>query len=279
MIVLIQLLNVLLPLGYVLAVLNYLVIYVSRPEWSLRTVTPLARGLVAVHAVYLLLAALAFEHVPVASVWEAFTFIAFALAAVYLILEWRLRDPSTGVFLLTPVLFFQILSSTFVTRTQEVDPILQSSWFGAHVTTALLGYAAFAIAAVYGTLYLLLYRELKRKRTGLVFQRLPNLEVLARLNLNALIFGWGALTLAMLLGTAWAIGLQSRGELTGSFLLDPKFLSTAVVWVLYGSCLGGRYVRKWPSRDLAGVSLVTFLLMVASSIGINLFADSFHSFG
>ncbi len=279
MIVLLQLLNVLLPLGYVLVVLNYLTLYVSGTAWSLRTATPLARAVAGVHAVYLVLAAVAFEHVPIASVWEAFTFIAFALTAVYLVLEWRLRDPGTGVFLLTPVLLFQILSSAFVVHTREVDPILQSSWFGLHVTAALLGYAAFAIAAVYGTLYLLLYRELKQKRTGLVFQRLPNLEMLARLNLNALVIGFGTLTVAMVVGTWWAFGLQTRGELTRSFVLDPKFLSTAVVWVLYGLCVGGRYVWKWPSRDLATISLVTFLLMLASSIGINLFADSFHSFG
>ncbi len=47
---------------------------------------------------------------------EAFSFIAFALALVYLFLEWWMKDKATGVFLLAPPLFFQIVSSAFITH-------------------------------------------------------------------------------------------------------------------------------------------------------------------
>jgi ABC-type uncharacterized transport system permease subunit len=277
--VLLQLLNILLPLGYLLAVLVYLTLYTTRATRSVRTATSLARGVAATHAVYLVSATIAFRHIPVANVWEAFSFVAFALTVVYLVLEWRLGDQATGMFLLTPALFFQVVSSAFVTHTQEVDEILRSSWFGFHVTAALLGYAAFAIAAVYGLLYLLLYSTLKGKHVGLIFQRLPNLEILARLNLNALIFGWGNLTLAIIIGVLWVAGLESSGQLESNFLSDPAFLSASFVWVLYSICLAGRYVLKWPSRYLAGISMVAFGMLLASSFVVNLVVESFHSFG
>jgi ABC-type transport system involved in cytochrome c biogenesis permease subunit len=277
--VLLQLLNILLPLGYLLAVLDYLVLYTSRPQWSVKSATTVARSVAAVHGVYLILSAIAFEHVPVANVWESFTFVAFAITAVYLVLEWWLEDQATGVFLLAPALFFQVVSSAFLTQTREVDPILQSSWFGIHVTAALIGYAACAVAAVYGLLYMLLYRSLKGTNVGLIFHRLPNLEVLGRLNVSAMSFGWVCLALAILVGTVWARGLVVRGELEGSLLSDPKFSTTVVVWVLYSLCLGGHYLLKWPGRRLAWISVVAFLLMVASSILLNVYVESFHSFG
>lgn len=272
------LLNILIPLGYLLAVLNYLVYYVDHPSWSRETVTPLARSVVTAHFVYLVLETLAYRHVPIANVWEAFSFVAFALALVYVLLEWRMGDKATGVFMLSPALFFQIVSSAFITHTAAVNPVLRSSWFGIHVTAALVGYAAFAIAAVYGALYLLLYRELKGGRIGLIFQRLPDLESLARLNLGALTFGWGALTLAIVVGIIWSAALSASGALEIDLLADPKFLSTVTVWVIYGLCVGGRYLFRLSSRVVGWLSLAAFLLMLASSFAVNLFLRSFHTF-
>ena len=279
MTVVIELLTILLPLGYLLAVLDYLVLYLHEPKWSERTATPLARAVAVMHAAYLALLTATFEHVPVASVWEAFTFIAFALTAVYLVLESRLENKATGVFLLAPALVFQVLASAYVSPTREVSEILRSSWFGLHVTAALLGYAAFAIAAVYGVLYLLLYRSLKGSRVGLVFRRLPSLDVLSKLSTTALTFGWLNLTLAIVFGIVWVNGLEASGQLAGSFVSDPKFLSTIVIWLVYAVCLAGRFAFRWPSRQLAIVSVIAFVLMILSSMAVTLFVDSFHSFG
>ena len=57
--VLLQLLNILLPLGYLLVVVVYVALYTSRAPWSVRAATVVARGVAATHAVYLLLAAVA----------------------------------------------------------------------------------------------------------------------------------------------------------------------------------------------------------------------------
>jgi len=273
-----QLLNVLLPLGYLLAVLAYLVVFLDSPDWARKVATPLTMGVAAAHLAYLILCTLVFQHVPVANAWESFTFVAFAMVVVYLALEWRWKDKATGVFLLVPVLSFQILSSAFVTHTREVAEILKSPLFGVHVATALLGYVAFSVAAVYGTMYILLYRELKKHRVGLIFRRLPTLETLSRLNMGAIILGWVGLTLAGVLGVVWAESLTSSGMLQGNFYADPKFLLTLVIWALYGATLGGRFLLRWPNRQLAYLSLVAFFLMVGTSLAVNLVLPSFHQF-
>jgi HemX protein len=270
-------LNGFLPLGYLVALLAYLGVFVERPALE-RVATPLTWGVVLIHAAYLMLETLTFRHVPVANTWESLSFIAFAIALVYLVLEWRQEERSTGVFVLFVALGLQTLSSAFVTHTQEVPEILRSPMFAVHVTTALLGYVALAVSAIYGVMYLLQYRQLKQRHAGLLFQRLPNLETLSRLNIGALGLGWGGLTMAILAGTIWATTLQVAGEIEGSFLTDPKFLLTLGLWVLYGLCLGGRYRLRWANRTLATVSIVGFALMLASSLMVTLVLPSFHDF-
>ncbi len=278
MLAVLQLLNILLPLGYLLAGVGYLVVFTHAPEWARRWSRTFALGVAGLHFVYLVLCTLEFRHVPVANVWESFTFIAFAMVVVYLALEWRWKDQATGVFLLAPVLFFQVLSSAFVTHTREVDEILRSPLFGAHVSTALLGYVAFSVAAVYGAMYCLLFRELKKHRVGLLFRRLPNLETLSRLNMGAVLLGWVFLTLAIGMGALWAGRLSASGLLPPDVFLDPKVILTGLLWLLYGLVLGGRFWLRWPHRQLARLTLVAFALMVASSLAVNLLLPSFHQF-
>ncbi len=273
-----QLLNILLPLGYLLAALAYLVVFLDSPGWARKLATPFTLVVAGAHLIYLILCTLSFKHVPVANAWEGFTVVAFAMVVVYLALEWRWKDQATGIFLLVPVLFFQILSSAFVTHSREVAEILRSPLFGVHVVTALVGYVAFSVAAVYGAMYIMLYRELKKHRVGLIFRRLPTLETLSRLNLGAILLGWVGLTLASILGSIWADGLTSSGQLAGNFYTDPKFLLTLALWALYGVTLGGRYLLRWPNRQLAYLSLVAFFLMVGTSLAVNLVLPSFHQF-
>lgn len=273
-----QLLNTILPLGYLLATIAYLAVFTGEPRWADRWATPVALSVAGIHLVYLALCALVYEHVPVANSWEGFTFMAFAIAVVYLVLEWRLRDKATGVFLFTPVLFFQTLSSAFVTHTKDVDPVLQSPLFGIHVTAALLGYAALAVAAVYGIMYLLLFRELKKHRVSLLFRRLPTLETLARLNTGAIVFGWLGLTLGIVWGSIWARELMGQGLLEGDLFTDPKFILTVALWGAYTVALGGRYLFRWPNRQLAVWSILAFALLLSSSLAVNLILPSFHRF-
>jgi HemX protein len=271
-------LNGLLPVGYLVALLGYVVVFVRQEGPLGRWVTAFTRGVVAVHAVYLVMAGIEYEHLPLASTWESLTFTAFAVALVYLVLEWQMRDRSTGSFLLTIVLLLQILSTAFISHTREVPAILRSPMYGIHVSTALLGYVALAVSAVYGIMYLIQYRQLKQRHVGLLFQRLPNLETLSRLNVRALAIGWLGLTVAIVAGTIWAFTLSRAGQLQVNLLQDAKFLMTAGLWVVYGACLAGLYLLGWAKRTLASVSVVAFLLMLGSSLMVTLLFPSFHDF-
>ena len=275
---LLSVLNGALPVAYMAALLGYLAVFFREDSALASVVTPFAWVLVVVHGVYLFMSGVVYEHVPIASLWESLTFVAFAVTLVYLVLEWRLQVKSTGVFLLAGAVVFQTLSSSFVRHTREVPDLLRSPMFGLHVTAALLGYVALTVSAIYGIMYLLQYRQLKQRHVGLLFQRLPNLETLSRLNIGALGLGWIGLTLAILAGTMWAVTLDLGGQLEGNFVADPKFLMTVGLWVVYSVCLGGAVFMRWANRTLATASVLAFVLMLASSLSVSLLFRSFHDF-
>jgi ABC-type uncharacterized transport system permease subunit len=127
------------------------------------------------------------------------------------------------------------------------------------------------VSAVYGGLYLLLYWELKRSRFGLVYDRLPPLETLARMSLRAVVFGVAFLTLTIACGSLWA------ATAFPGFVRDPKFALTVMVWLIYALALWLHYVRHWSGRRTIRISLVGFAALVLAVLAARLF-DSFHVF-
>jgi ABC-type uncharacterized transport system permease subunit len=179
----------------------------------------------------------------------------------------------TGLFIIIIAFLFQLLSSMFIKDTFEVKEVLKSNLLGSHVFSALLGYSGIAISAVYGFLYLLLYRELKSSTFGLIFQRLPNLEILEKLSFYSAVIGFVMLTVAISIGGIWL----PRAFQHFSYA-DPKLIATALVWVLYGLGILFKLSGKWQGKKIMVLSIIGFLISVFSTIVTNFLAKSFHSF-
>ena len=62
-----------------------------------------------------------------------------------------------------------------------------------------------AIACIGGIMYLLQEREIKKKRFGLFYSRLPSLEALDKLNHHCLSIGFPLFTLGLITGLAGAL--------------------------------------------------------------------------
>jgi ABC-type uncharacterized transport system permease subunit len=268
----IRLLNVLLPMTYALAVAAYATDFARGDAAAVRVARRLMETVLALHAVYLGLRTAAFGHVPLASTEELLTTVALAVALVYVVVERRSREHRTGLFLVGVAFVLQTVSSAFIGDVAEFPAVLRSPLFGLHTGSAVVGYAALAVSAAYGVLYLLLYGELKRRRFGRVFDRLPPLEALARMSLRAVRVGLVALGVTIACGSVWAAAEFPR------FLRDPKFLLTVLVWLVYAAALALHAARRWTGRRTIAVCLVGFVLLVAATLLARFALDSFHVF-
>jgi ABC-type uncharacterized transport system permease subunit len=265
--------NILLPLAYLLVAIDYGFVFFASAPFAERTATPALRGTVLFHLAYLAAATLYWRQFPAATVSQALSIVAFAVAVVYVFVEWHGRARSTGFWLVSLVFFFQLLSS-LLTRPNPPDrAIFHDLFFSLHVSLALLGYAAFVVGAAYAFLFLQLYRDLKAGRFSTFYGKLPPLEVLERMMTGALWVGFVTLTGAVVTGAFWAERLYHNG-----WLRDPKILFTLATWVLYAAALLLRRLRRWQGRQTALASLAGFGAILFSLMAVNFFFTDFHGF-
>lgn len=263
---------VLLPLLYLVVALDYGFLFFTAHPSSRRIAAPTLRVALVVHAAYIVTMVARYGQLPAVNVSQALSVVAFAVAIVYAIVEWHGRESSTGFWLTALVFVFQLLAS-LLQRPPENRELFHDPLFATHVALALLGYAAFAVAAAYGFLFLVLYRELKGSRFSIFYGKLPPLEVLERMLVGALAVGVAALTGAVIAGGFWAQRLYH-----GQWLRDPKILATIVTWAIYVAALGLRRLRRWQGLQTAIASLAGLAAILFSLFAVNLLFTHFHDF-
>ena len=225
------------------------------------------------HLTYLLLRTNEFDHPPITNVFEIFIVLAFSITFSYFLLELITDIRGTGPFIIIISFVFQAISTLFITDQVEVKEVLKNNLLGAHVMSALLGYSGFTISAVYGFLYLTLYKYIKRNKFGLIFNRLPSLDILEKLSFYSAVIGFILLTIAIIIGVIWLPTAFPEFS-----FLDPKLIGTSVVWILYGTGIFTKLFTKWKGKKLILLSITGFLIAIVSTIFTNFLAKSFHSF-
>ncbi len=269
---LIPLLTTLLPVLYALSVAAYARAYAREGSagelWGPITL----RAAVLVHLFYLSARGVLEGHLPLASVYDFLSATGLSMAVVYLYVEAREGIRATGVFVLPFVFLIQIVSSAYGNQPSPEPVPLRPIWFELHTLTAVLGYSAFAVSAIYGVLFLSLYRDIKANRFSLFFRRMPPLEALGQMNIRAAGGGLVLLTLAIALGMGW---LRRVG--TGS-LADPKIWLTVFVWGIFAFAVLGYHRFGWRGPRAIYISLIGFTTLLLSRVAVDLFFHSFHSF-
>lgn len=267
-------LDVMSPLLYAASFAIYLLLLLRGGRAARRWARPLLCSAVAAHVLHAVLRALTFRHHPMAGPFEILSVVALSLALVYLVIEiWR-GNKATGAFVLPIILLLQTVAVLGMEPTPDIPPILRSPLFGMHTGLAALGHAAFFLAAIYGVMVLLFHRALRRKRFGLLFERLASLDVLARMNRGAVLVGLPLFAAGAVLGLVWA----SREGISG-FLADPKVLLTMLVIAVFGLVPLGAYGLRWPAGRVAKVSLAGFALAVLGTAAVHLLLPTWHRFG
>ncbi|MCK9408845.1 MAG: cytochrome c biogenesis protein [Bacteroidetes bacterium] len=266
-------LELVLPLLYLCTVVAYALSFFKQHQFAKRIKTVLLLVTIAVHLAYLLVRTFQLQHPPIISVFEILSLLAFSIAASYRLLEMQTKIKNTGLFVLSIALVFQIISSVFIEDVYEVDKVLRSNLLGIHVLSALLGYSAFTISAVYGVMYLLQYRSIKSNKFGIIFENLPSLERLEYLTKNGIIIGFILLSIAISIGYVW---LPTAIENFSYF--DPKLIGTIVIWGMYAVEIYLIQSGKRRGRQVMHLAISGFAFTLFSLTIINMYLTSFHLF-
>lgn len=212
--------------------------------------------------------------IPSFTYFEALTCYALALSAAYLLL--MLLRPARGIgSLLIPYVSLVLacgLPGMYITA--GPPPVIQNLWLALHVILAFAAYALLSLASLLAVAYLMQDRNLKSKRFGLVWERLPALETLDHLMGRQLGLGFLLLTGSILLGIS-QVWRNGGGE---EWLTDPKVGATAVTWILYAVLVHMRASAGRHGRNMAVVTIAGLLCLLFAFVGVHFITNSVHSF-
>ncbi|MFV0438964.1 MAG: c-type cytochrome biogenesis protein CcsB [Desulfopila sp.] len=214
-------------------------------------------------------------HAPLTNMYESVVFFSWTIIALYLFLEWKFKTRTIGAFVV-PLAFLSMAYASFSTELSKtispLVPALQSNWLIAHVVTCFIGYAAFAVAAGLGTMYLL--KNNAAAGTGTIADRLPPLKTLDDITHKTMVFGFIWLSAGIITGAVWA---NSAWGTYWSW--DPKETWSLITWFIYAVTLHARYTRGWGGTRIAWLALVGFISVMFTYYGVNFLLAGLHSYG
>lgn len=217
-------------------------------------------------------------HAPLTNMYESVVFFSWTIIILYLAIEWKFKNRFIGAFAV-PLAFFAMAYASFSTDISKtinpLVPALQSNWLIAHVVTCFIGYAAFAIAAGLGVMYLFSLKAYGNSNdTATTVSRLPEPSVLDDIIHKTMVFGFIWLSAGIITGAIWA---NSAWGTYWSW--DPKETWSLITWFFYAITLHARYTRGWTGKRIAFLSIIGFVSVLFTYYGVNFLLSGLHSYG
>ena len=222
----------------------------------------------------MVLRGIAVGRVPLTNLFESLTFVAWALVAIYLVVERKQQMAALGAFVSLVAL---IATACTMLLPQDISPsltpALQSRWSAIHVISSLAAYASFIIAFAATLGYLIQESLLKSKRINALQQQLPSLDAVDHLAYKMVALGFPMLTLGVVTGALWA---QTAW---GSYWnWDPKETWSLVTWLVYAAYLHMRIVRGWRGKWANRLLLIGFTAVLVTFFGVNFLPHGMHRY-
>jgi len=252
----------------------YIAFFISQKN-RIRTVARLIlTGSGVLQTCYIVLRYTIVGHTPITSQHEAVVFFAWALTWSFLTFRWRYTVRNFGTFV-SALIFLLLLASTLASReAMPLAPALQSYWLPVHAGVSIIAYGFLSLAFCGGVMYLLQEWELKSKRFGYFFSRLPSLDALDQLNSHCLSAGFCFLSIGIITGSIWAY--QAWGTY---WQWDPKETWSLITWFIYLVQLHQRFTVGWRGKRAAIMAIIGFCAVMFTLWGVTYLLGGLHSYG
>ena len=184
--------------------------------------------------------------------------------AGYLVLDFRYELPVAGAFV-APFTVAVMVPAHLVESSERViaPQVAHSLLLFVHVGAAALGTAVLALAFGLAILYLASEKQVKSKRPGRLFARLPSLDLIDHAGYRLAVWGFVFLSLAIATGS-----LVSREATGATFPFAPKQGFAILAWALFASLIQARLVAGWRGRRVAFLVVAGFVLLIGTYVGL-----------
>lgn len=228
---------------------------------------------------------------PLSNLFESLLGLIFALLAIYLFIEWRMKPKYFGAAA-APLAFLLIgFASILPARLKDAHPLmpaLQSYWLKIHVSLMLISYAAFFLSFGAAIVYLILHYRNKRNDQGgggtLALEggstfgqtrtQSTSLVFFEEITYRLILLGFPILALGIITGGIWANAAWGT-----YWSWDPKETWSLITWLVYAGYLHARTTRDWRDQRSAIFAIVGFVSVLVTYLGVNYLAQGLHTYG
>lgn len=221
-----------------------------------------AIGGFAVHSLDLALVLVRFGRTALLTGDFYFSFVAWTLLAIYILLRWRLKSSFLSLTALPLTLLLYASSLAAGSLVIKIPPRLTTLFFGLHVGSLAITLALMSLACGAGMAWLHLNRKIKSKSMlGGLNASMPSLDMFDKVNHWAVCLGFPLYTLGVFSSSLW---YWIDAEKT--FRWDAMKFTSLAVWLLFAVLFHQRLITGWRGRKTAWLAIWVFAFMVVSLI-------------
>ena len=225
-----------------------------RDDWA--NYVLLAAG-VALHTLAMLKRGLTLHSCPINNLYEATTFLLWALGLASLVYSLLLKLKFLGAFT-SPVLFtvgiFALMPS--LDPPHGPKPEFSGALRSLHAATSLQGYGAFGLAAVAAAMFLAQRHDLKVHKLRALLSLLPSIQRLELITTRLTMAGFALLTIGLMAGS------QLPRKDGVPYFADVKVLWSGLLWLVYLEALVAHKFFGRSARRFATGIIVAFVFLL-----------------
>jgi len=199
---------------------------------------------------------------PITNLFEVFIFLAWSVAAIYMVVGPAYRLSLMGAFTAPLVVLLRGFALLAPIDTGRPVRLTASPWLEFHASISLVAYGVFALACIASIMYLVQEHQLKTRQLHSIFYHLPPLTDLFAAITRLLWWGFALYTLGIL-----------SGFFTGHPLPRVQVVAAIGIWLLYGLILQARHLRWLAPKRVATLCILGFSAALTLLWGITFMAE------
>jgi len=244
-----------------------------------RFLLPLVSLAVTLEAVILIFRAIAIKAIPLTGLFESMIVLTIVFGLIYLFFSIAIQQVWFGSVMVWVILAMILMAGIVAKPASEPHAAATTPWAIAHGIAMVLGGASITFATASAFLYLLGRRRLKQKKVMQVLGRVPNIEMLERMNLFGIRAGFVLITIGLISGLGLAVVKSTTLEISAiDWLTDAKIVLIAAAWALLGTILAGRRMVAFKGKITAYMTTAAFFLILFAIVGVTVFCGTKHDF-
>lgn len=218
------------------------------------------------HTGYLIARGIIAGRLPMSNQFEFATSFAWGISLILLILRKKYDAEWLSVVAMPAAAIILSYAALQPMEIKELMPALKSVWFGFHIGSAAIAYAAFIIAGGASIRYLLLARKNDPNNKA-------KLNQMDYMTYRLIALGFLFLTITILIGAIWAEQAWSA-----FWTWDPKEVWALITWIIYAIYLH-LHLRKKNQKMLAWFAIIAVPVVLFTFVGVNTLMPGMHSYG